>query len=179
VRVQRGDVLNPLPDDSGKVTDTVVYEVAIIPDGFNADSGDLASASASKAVTYRYAMDKSGNISMTVAGDVFHHYQKSLTLNVDGSFAVNGQADGVMTFKNGFTVDGGDFAAVKGKIVRLGAGSAPVARKGDLVTSKAFAVPLKCIITFPSTPATSGPCMLQIIDSIGGVISTGNDAVKA
>jgi hypothetical protein len=179
VRIQTGDVLNPIPDSSGVITDTVVYEVTVIPEGINADSGDLASAAASKAVTYRYTIDKSGNVSMVMSGDVFQFYKKSFTISAVGTIAFNGEADGVMTFKNGLTVDGGDFATIKGKIVRLGAGSQAVARKGDLVVSKAATIPLKCLITFPATPATSGPCMLQILDSIAGVITTGNDNVKA
>lgn len=178
VRIQAGNVTSPLaPEES--LPETVVYEVAVIPTGFNADSGDVASAGAANGVTFKYALDAGGNISMTVAGEVFHHYQNTVTINVDKTLTINGSADGAMTFQNGFTLDGGDFVTIKGNIVRLGAGSQAVARKGDLVTSKAATIPLKCLITFPSTPAASGPCMLQILDSIGGVISTGNDSVKA
>jgi hypothetical protein len=182
VRIQRGNVTSPLSDSSGVIKDTVVYEVSVIPLGFNADAGDVASASAAGAVNYRYTIDKSGNVSVVVAGDVFQTYAKTLTMNVTGTFSVNGQADGAMTFQKGFTLQGGDFANIQGKIVRLGAGTTGVARKGDLITIPANfpkGVPLQCMITFPSTPATSGPCTIQWLTAIGGAISTANDAVKA
>ena len=178
VRIQRGNVLNPLTPEH-PLPDTIVYEVAIIPTGFNADTGDLANTAAAGQVTYQFAFDQKGNCSMSVSGDVFAHCRKTLTLDVDGTLTVNGQADALLTFKNGVTLDGGSFATVRGGIVRLGAGTQSVARKGDLVTTKAAVIPLKCVILFPTTPAASGPCTLQILDSMGGVIVTGNDNVRA
>jgi hypothetical protein len=181
VRIQTGDVTNPIPDNSGVITDTVVYEVTIIPGGINADSGDLASSAAAKSTTYRYTIDKSGNLSMAVLGDAFHYYAKTLTISVVESFTLSGEADGAINFQNGLTINGGSFVTIKGKLINLGSATQAIARKGDFVTIPAngpAGVPMPCMIVFPTTPAASGPCTLQWLMPIGGAITTGNDAIK-
>ena len=83
-----------------------------------------------------------------------------------------------MTSKNGFDIDGGTYAHIKGQVVRLGAGQAGVARLSDLVSVQAAAVPV--MITFASPPSPGVPAAAVLTSGpIYGSIITGNPGVLA
>ena len=180
IRITKGFVTSPIAPE-GPLAGRVVYEVAIGTKAFDADSGNVGDSGAP--IVYQFAVDRLGNISTTVSGDVFCHLKKKLTLNVDSDFQFQGKAGGNIIFSSGLSISGGDYLTLTGKMVRLGAGTQPVARKGDAVSTKAIN-PVQAILTLGITPLPPGfpaaiPCKIAFIESLGGVIISGNDAVRA
>jgi hypothetical protein len=175
IRITKGFVANPI-DPENPLPSRVVYEVVVAPKKFNADSGDVGDASVE--VSYKFAMDRGGNISTTISGDVFCHFKKKLTIKVDDSVEFSAKS-GHLSFSDGFTLEGGKSTHINGDIVRIGAGLQPVARKGDFVSTKVI-IPVKavCIFASPPAPGAPAPCTITFIDSLGGVITTGNDKVR-
>jgi hypothetical protein len=199
IRISRG-VVNPLPTGA-PLPDQVIYEVAVSPKGFNADSGDAASSDTSGNMIYQFALDRSGNVSMTIKGDVFMEVKKKLTIKVSDSFSISSDTTGSVTAKNGLDITGGAYTHVKGDLVRLGKGDTPVALKGSFVQTKVqIPVPSTMILTTPVAgvmtvdvpPVPGTPCnviiqvaapilsMTSFQADLGGTITGGcNDSVKA
>ncbi len=177
IRITKGFVANPI-DPENALPARVVYEVVVGPKKFNADSGDVGDAGAE--VTYKFALDREGNISTTISGDVFCHIKKKLTLKIDDALDVTGKSAS-LRFDDGLTLDGGSSTTVKGDIIRLGSGTQAVARKGDFVSTKVM-VPVLATILIPAPliPGVPTPlCLISFQQNLGGVITTGNDRVKA
>jgi len=199
IRISKGFVANPMEPEN-PLPARVVYEVAVSPKGFNADTGDAASSATSGAVVYKFAMDRDGNISTTISGDVFCHIKKKLTLKVDEDINVSTNAALSVSSKNGMDISGGVYAHMKAALVRLGKGDIAVAFKGGLVstpmTGAAGAISgtatLSGMATFagapvPGTPIgftvsgasiTISPATVSMALPQVGTIMNGNEAVK-
>lgn len=178
IRITRG-VVNEVPTVS-PLPKQVIYEVAIAPKGFNADSGDVADSDTVKNIIYQFALDRDGNVSMVVKGDVFVQFNKKLTIHAAEEIAIVSKKGVSILVDKGLDISGGSYTHVKGEIVRLGAGTQAVARKGDMVQTK-VAIPVLCTIVFagPPKPGPNPGSLVSFQQDLGGVIVSGNDAVKA
>jgi hypothetical protein len=161
IRISKGHVANPIDPESG-LPARVVYEVVVSPKGFNADSGDAASSDTAGAVVYKFALDREGNISTAIKGDVFCHIKKKLTLKVDSDLVVETDTHMAITAKSGMDISGGVYTHVKGDLVRLGKGDIAVAFKGGIVSTPINLAPFAAsgtlilagtmILTMPGLP---------------------------
>ena len=174
VRITKGNVRSPL-SGAGGTSGVVVYEVAISPKGFNADSGDTTG---SGGLVYHFAVDRTGNVTTQISGSLSGRVTKAVNLKFDKDLSVTVGTSASITAKDGMDLNGGAYTHVKGDIVRLGKGDQAVARKGDFVSTKVM-LPAKAMIVFPAMPATSGPCTISFLDSLGGVVTSGNEKVRA
>jgi len=180
VRVTRGKVPAPL-EGAGGLSGDVVYEVAISPKGFNADSGDAAGSGTAKGIVYHFATDRKGNVTMTVAGQVTGRFKKAVSLSFDDDLSINGKKNIFIEAPDSLTISGGKSTHVKGDMVRLGAGEKAVARKGDPVLCSVGPPGVLATIVFV-TPPIPGPnvgAMIILMQPLAGTISAGNDKVRA
>lgn len=198
VRISKGKILNPMPPE-GELEGDTVYEVVIVPKGFNADSGDF---SGDGEVKYQFIVDRDGNVSTTVTGNFFWHIKKKLTLNIDEDMNIRVGAKASITADSGIDIDGGPTAHIKAGLVRLGKGDIAVAFKGGLVSTP-IAPPggagtisltggtLVGEATLSGTPPLAGsaaikitigslsaPMQMALAAPVVGTIVNGNEAVK-
>lgn len=177
IRVTKGKVYNPMPMENA--SDLVVYEVVLSPKGFVAESGDSAGSGTTGNIKFQFAFDRAGNVFCSAEGDILLRGKKTLRLSLSGDVDVSSDTHIGLTAKKGMDLDGGVYSHLKGDLVRLGKGDVGVARKGDLVTTKAI-IPVKAVIVFATPPIIgTNPVMISFLDSLGGVIVTGNDSVRA
>lgn len=197
IKVAAGNVTNPVPEpdggialgkagvgtgDDGKGSNPIVYEVTVSPKGFNAITGEVQ-ASAVAASVMKFTFDRQGNGLARFAGNFYFQCPKALTFDVTGTVTLTCGDAVSMTAVNGFDIDGGTYTAIKGKVVRIGAGTLPVVRQGDVVTTPVSpASPLMAasplmnvVLTFASlpVPGVPAPAVAQIIPSPGNLLLTG------
>jgi hypothetical protein len=186
IRIGKGNVLNPVdePPSAGDdffgdpATDKtssgvgknspVTFEVIIAPGGFKAGTGDLSSGAIQKQMTFHYMMDRDGNVFCRSEGAGVFWFKKGLTLKGNGHLsAVFDTAE--IKSKGEMTVGGGPLTEVTGDLVRLGAGTNPVARMGDSV---AIIIPVAQVTgTLNGQPFTGA---ITIATPAVGSITTGN-----
>ncbi len=190
VKFACGKVLNPMPEPDGGVAQAqagvgvgednpIIYELAVSPKGFVAESGDLADPSAVKASVMRFVFDRTGNFFMRAEGNVHYLFKKKLSFKVTDELTLETEAHMGLKATDGIDVDGGTYAHIKGKVVRLGQGQLPVARLGDVVSVPLAAVPV--FITFSSPPVPNAPmaCTITTTVPFAGTIATGAGNVLA
>jgi hypothetical protein len=190
IKVAAGKVYSPVPEpdggqvlaqtgvgqgDNGQGSNPIIYEVTVSPKGFVAETGALASSNTPAASVFKFTFDRTGNTLLRTEGNFTLQTAKTLLLKVN-DLTVEA-ADAVsMTAVNGFDIDGGQYAHIKGQVVRLGQGISAVARLGDVVTIQP-STPIS--ITFGATPIPGVPAVGVLSLPISGTITTGNPAVKA
>ena len=197
VKVSAGDVTNPVPEpdggvalaaagvgagDDGKGSNPIVYEVAVSPKGFNALTGEVQSGAVAASVM-KFTFDRHGNGLSRFAGSFYFQVTKALTLDVVGTITIKTGDAMSMTAVNGIDIDGGVYTAIKGKVVRLGEGTLPVVRQGDVVTTDidvtqpfTAASPLmQLTITTaaPFIPGVPNPVIAQLAPTPGNLLLIG------
>jgi hypothetical protein len=204
VRVTCGDILNPFGDPDGgtaaaaagigqnndvpTASNCILYEVAVSPQGFNANTGEPNDGALAGSVM-RFVFDRQSNMLLRMSGNFSHQIGGTYTLNVVGDIDITSGGALTMTASNGATIDGGPSTNIKGTVVRLGVGQTPVARNGDFVrivlAPGVPSPPLLISAPVPVIGSPSGPWSiapgtpLVLTGLIWGTISTGNPAVLA
>ena len=142
VRIAKGKVLNPVgePDgDNGEaealaemgIDDKfLVYEVALAPGGFRTGSGDLASPATRNQTKMRFFFNRDGGAFLRAEGSALYSFKKNLRVKVKETLEVRAKSVDVET-QNGMTVRGGPLLEFQSDVVRLQAGTTPIARMGD------------------------------------------------
>jgi hypothetical protein len=179
IRITAGKVHSPVPEPDGvkgeqdaltqlKIgteKDTpIIYEVVVSPGGFSAESGDLANAGVRNKTVLRFFFDRAGGTFLRAEGNVLISCHKKLRVKVSEDIIVDGKQNMIVTCDQDITINGKSSVSIKGAVVRLGQGQAPVARQGDVVQ-----------IILPFTPMVASPTPLPL----SGVILSGNSKVLA
>jgi len=209
IKIASGYVTNPIPEpdqtgigtagvgagDDGKGSNPIIYEVTVSPKGFNTQTGEALSGAVAASVM-KFTFDRQGNGLTRFAGNFYFQVTKNLTFDVTGTVTLTCEDSISVTAVNGIDIDGGSYTNIKGKVVRLGAGTLPVVRQGDVVTTDltpatqliALAPALQVVMTFETPPIPSTPCTgtMQIVGGLLGLTGTllgsntgGNTAVLA
>jgi hypothetical protein len=194
VKIACGKVYNPVPEpdggvtlaeagvaegDDGKGSNPIIFEVTVSPKGFVAESGELAIQATISSSVLKFTFDRTGNTLLRTEGNFLMQVKKQLTLKVTQDISIETDAAATVTSANGFDLDGGAYAHIKGGVVRLGPGQAPVARVGDIVNIVSAATPI--LVTFASPPQAGVPAAatLTLPAPLVGSIATGNNQVLA
>lgn len=207
VRISCGDVLNPFGDPDGgtaaaavglgqnndpkTASNCILYEIAVSPQGFNANTGE-PNAGAVAASVMHFAFDRKGNVLWRMEGSYSQQVNgpEGYTLSVVEDVTIESTAGQLfLNAQSGGTIDGGPSLALKATVVRLGVGQTPVARNGDFVrivlAPGSPTPPLMISVPVPVVGSPSGPWSIApgtpliLTGLIWGTISTGNPAVLA
>lgn len=186
IRIGKGKVLNPVaePPEAGLdffgdptsdlttskigVDEPVVYEVVVAPGGFKAGTGDLASGAVSKQTKMHFIMDRAGGVFIRSEGAGIFWFKKGLTLKGTGPLSVSFD-NAELKAKGSMTVGGQALTEVTGDLVRIGAGTQPVARMGDSV---AVVIPVAQVSGLVNGQPFTGA--ITIATPALGSITTGN-----
>lgn len=172
VRVKAGKVSSPLTevgdnsfqedlDTLGIGADIWVYEVAVSPEGFEAETG-INKDTASSGMSFKFAIDRAGGGVLKAVGSLLLASAKKVRIHGrEGVEIISDDAISIAA-KNGLVMDGGAEAHLKGDVVRLGKGNMPVATQGSLV---------QITMPFMPMPAPGPPLILY------GIVLTGNASV--
>ena len=195
IKMAMGKVYAPLAEPEGAIPgvgvgddNPIVFEIAVAPQGFDAETGDPATPATVKNTVFHFVYDRKGNMFTRFAGDVALQMKKTLSLTVDGDITITGKKSFVLNATEGATINGGASTHIKGTIVRLGPGAIPVARMGDVVTSFITMMPCTIIPSLPLVaPGVPVPCIISIGAppaglpplGIGGTITTAEPTVLA
>ena len=157
----------------------VIFEMAVSPKGFVAESGVPSGAGSVQGSVFRFVFDRSGNTLLRMSGNLALQVDRAVTLKVGGDFTLTIGGAGSVTATNGLDLDGGQYTHVKGQLVRLGPGQIPVARQGDVVSTSLIASQM--LIQFAQTPVAGAPipAMVTTVQAMVGSITTGNQQVLA
>lgn len=159
VRVKAAKVQDPFNgvlDKDLKLTD-VVYEVTVAPQGFDPTTGQIKDA---KALTQRFAFDKTGNALLGGTGELSVYFKKRIHLHSATSISIESDKSFDITAKTTGKIDGGDTLILRGGVIKMGPASSPVAKIGSIVS-----------VTLPFTPVPvpgSPPLKLTGVISSGG-----------
>ncbi len=189
IRVSAGKVHVPVPEPSGDEgeepnlqklgigTDKnhpIIYEVVVAPKGFNTQSGEVENKDTHKGVVIRYFFDRKGGAFLRAKSSLLISTKKEFMLHATEQITLEGEKNMFIKTETGIDMDGGDYAHVKGKVVRLGSGSQPVARQGDIVR---MTIPIASFTgTISGAPATG---TVTFMTPVYGNILTGNAQVLA
>jgi len=203
VKVAVGKVYNPIPepdggagmaaaeiekDDDKKGSNPIICEVTVSPKGFVAETGYVADKNSAANSVFKFVFDRKGNTYLRTEGNFYAQVKKKLTFKVTEAIAIQTDDAVLLKAKNGIDLVGGAYTHVKGDVVRLGQGTTPVARQGDMVKLEiGGAVPVPINITVASPLATPGATTIGTL-TIGlpgaalplfGSIISGNSTVLA
>lgn len=191
VKMACGRVFAPVPEPDGGTAmgaagvgqgadNPIIFEVAVSPKGFVAESGEIVDPSTVKNSVMKFTFDRKGNTLFRVEGNVSFVFKKKLTIKVTQDIDITTDGAGRLKAAKGFDIDGGAYTHVKGDVVRLGAGTRPVAGLGDIVAIP-ITVPAPILLTFNSPPVPGAPiaCTIQTppLLPLAGSITTGNAKV--
>lgn len=192
VKFACGKVLNPMPEPDAGVAQAsagvgegkdnpIICELAVSPKGFVAENGEVADPSAVKASVMRFVFDRTGNVFMRAEGNVYYLFKKKLTFKVTDEISMQTDTHMGLTAKSGIDIDGGEYAHIKGTVVRLGKGQLPVARQGDVVSIPLIAAPVLINFFSPPIPGTPIACTITTTPNLplAGTIATGAGNVLA
>ena len=174
IRVTCGDVTSPLGDpdngvaaeaaglgkgDDGKGANPIIYEIAVSPKGFIAESGAPQDSQATVAGSVlRFAFDRQGNTFLRAEGNVSLQLNQKLTIAVQSDISITTQGGFQLEATNGILLNGGDSTEIQGGVIRLNGGTYPIARQYDTVmTGCSPAMPW--YLTF-TVPVVAGPATI-------------------
>lgn len=142
----------------------IIYEIAVAPGGFTSENGDVADKTIHNKTVMRFFFDRAGGTFLRAEGNVLISCHKKLRLKVTDDIAIEGKANMNVTCDQDITINGKGSLILKGGILRLGQGTTPIARQGDVVQ-----------LIFPFTPMMQLPTPMPI----SGTILSGNSKVLA
>ncbi len=190
IRIVAGKVHSPVPEPSGGAGETlnlqqlgigtddknspIIYEVTVAPKGFNTESGETSSGDVPKQTVFRFFFDRAGGTFLRAAGSLLVSSKKKMFLHGTDTMTVQGEKDVNVKAKKGLELDGGDFANIKGNVVRVNGGTQPVARQGDMTRTL---LPTASVTgTLGGSPFTG---VLTILTPLYGTIISGNNGFLA
>jgi hypothetical protein len=192
VKFACGKVFAPVPEPDAGVTlalaevgagddNPIILELAVSPQGFIAESGDIVDLSTVAASVMKFTFDRKGNTLLRVEGNVVFQMNKRLTFKVKEELSIETEAHGQLKAANGFDIDGGTYTHIKGEVVRLGRGTIPVAHVGSIVSTLLAAMPLVLQTAAPIIPGMApNPIFLTTpVAGLVGSIVSGNQGVLA
>jgi hypothetical protein len=194
VKLAVGKVFNPVPEpdggvalaaagvaqgDNGKGSNPIIVELTVSPKGFVAESGDSASSSTVSSSVFKFVFDRTGNTLLRTEGNLYVQVKKKLTFKVTQDLSIETSAGGQIKAASGLDLDGGTYTHIKGSVVRLGGGAAPVARLGDIVSTILASIPIILTFDSPPSPKTPWACTITTTSPFIGSISSGNQEVLA
>jgi hypothetical protein len=184
IRISMGNVYAPMGDpDNGAAASAAglaspfLYEVAVSPKGFVADSGELAPSGTVANSVLRFTFDRAGNTLLRIQGNVYYQFGSALTFDVQGAIKVSTQDSVSVTAVNGIDIDGGSHVALDADLIRLKEGMIPVSRIGDTVQSNLISTPVT--IQFSANPVAGVPLAATLTGVLPGTIQSGNQKVLA
>jgi len=164
--------LDQLEIGSDPDTDPIVYEVSVSKLGFIAGTGETASAQASKTSVLRFFFDRKGGTFLRCKSSVLISTKRKLRLKSTEEMEFEAKSFSIQA-KDGVDISGGKITHIKGDLVRIGAGGAPGARQGDVVT----------VVVPPNIIPIAGTCPAGAVTGfvmggqLVGTITSGNPAV--
>lgn len=192
VRVMKANVLSPLgepPGDKGEQSKLdqlsignnikktpILVEVDVCPDGFEAANGQAVDGATDKAV-YRFLIDRDGGMFMRCAGSLLISSKKKIVIKSDEGIEVTSKKDVSIHSDTSMNIHGGKLMEIKGEVIKLKAGTAGVARVGDM--TKIVITGVELDTTKLMAPAGGGPCTGVITGTLTGTIISGNLQVLA
>lgn len=178
VRLCVGKVYNPYPEPDGGTKlaaagvgqgadNPIICELSVSPKGFVAETGDSASPATVKTSVLKFVFDRQGNVLFRMEGNLSIQVKKKMIIAVEDDIEITGQKALSFVVKDGAVLDGGASAHIKGKLVRLGPGTRPVARLSDLVQSyitqmPAVFIPIGTLSANVAAPAVPIPGTISI-----------------
>jgi hypothetical protein len=188
IRIAAGKVHAPVQEPPGEIGETlnlqkleigtdknnpIIYEVVVSPKGFDPESGET-SGDIRKQTVLRYFFDRRGGTFLRCVGNVLLSFKKKLLIHGSDEMSFEGEKNINIVAKTGIDINGGTYSHLKGDIVRLGSGSMPVARQGDMCR---LMMPVASITgTMAGSPFTG---LLTIASPLYGTIISGNRKVLA
>lgn len=196
VRVRVGEVRAPIGEPPGDAGDTedlagleigddpkdnpIICEVAVANKGFNTGTGEPATATVFKDTVLRFFFDRKGGTFLRCKGSLLVSSKSKIKIKALDSISIEGKSFD-LTLNDGADINGGAYTHIKGDIVRLGQGAAPVARQGDIVTVviPPSIIPVQGIVGGPPGPAASGAPVTGFVlgGQLVGTITSGNSRV--
>lgn len=172
VRVKVGKVSDPIAESAGAegnqqdIDDLglgggdgfIVAEVTVAPESFNAETGHPDPADIRSKTVFRFFFDRAGGAFLRAKGNVFVGTKKRFRLRADEGIEFITNKAFTLSARSGAVIDGGAYTHIKGKMVRLGPGSRPVAYKGAMV---------KVTIPYTPMPAPGGAVPLTLYGFVG------------
>jgi hypothetical protein len=167
IRVSAGKVLDPVSEPNSKEilaelnrlgfgSDPVVYEVVMSPGGFEAVGGKAANSEVRDQVRFKYFFDRIGNVFMRSEGSALAVFQKELVIFARKDITIHCEKGFQMQVEQDIEMESKGYTHLKGNLIKLGAGTTPVARQGDPV-----------IITIPVAQINA----MSLVGPITGVIT--------
>lgn len=111
----------------------IVCEVAVSKRGFVAGTGEVADTQTSKNAVLRFFFDRKGGTFLRCSGSLLISSKKKLKLKSTEEMELEAKSI-FLQATAGVEIDGGSYTHIKGDVIRLGAGTTPMARQGDVVT---------------------------------------------
>jgi hypothetical protein len=160
VRIKAGTIADPFKGtlDSKVVLGDVVYEVTVAPQGFDPTTGAIQD---SKALTQRFAFDKTGNVLLGGTGSLSVNFNDNVS--IDSGALLSLSAATSMTLKSEEIVLDAKNISLQGKTVKIGPGGAAAAHVGSVV---------KVTIPFTPMPVPGGPPL-----TLYGTVLSGENTV--
>lgn len=150
----------------------IIYEVTVAPEKVEADTGS-PSVGATSAVKLQFAFDKDGGAYLWGGGSIVLATKKKLV--VRAKEGIDLETEGSYRLKSdGANIDGGPLLELVGSVVRIGAGTKPVAFQGSAVTITAIPTTPLGIIDPNTGGVVVGPLGLQLT----GTVTQGNPNVR-
>lgn len=198
VRVRVGEVRAPIGEPTGDAGDSedladlniaddtkdnpVICEVVVAKKGFVTGTGEVASTDTVKNTVLRFLFDRKGATFLRCKGSLLVSSKDRIKIKAVNEVTIEGKSFS-LEFKNGADINGGDYTHIKGNIVRLGAGTAPIARQGDVVTVVVppSTIPIIGAVGGPPGPAASGSPITGFVlgGQMVGTITSGNSRCLA
>jgi hypothetical protein len=172
IRISAGKVRTPLPEPSNSSNEQdgisqfklgtekdspIIYEIAVAPGGFVPESGDLSGKNTANQAVLRFFFDRAGGAFLRAEGNVLVTCHKKLRLKVTEDIIIDGKANMTITCDKDVTINGKGSVTITGGVVRLGQGTTPAARQGDVVQ-----------VIFPFTPMAAAAAPLPLTGTILG-----------
>lgn len=170
IRISKGNVYDPVGgDESTNVGSSVplVVEVCVARDAFDPHTGE-PNKSAQANTKFRYILDRDGNMSLRVEGNAHFNFKKKFTMTVKDQMTLRGSTLDA-SFSSSVTLESVGLVDINGDKVRLGKGSQPVARMGDVVKMVPGAVPITGSMVVGGVP-TPFTAVMTITTPLMGVI---------
>lgn len=185
VRVSCGKVLDAVAEPHNKQilaelnrlgfgSDPVVYEVILAKGGFEAAGGKVSSSGVRDTVKFKYFFDRGGNAFLRAEGNVLAVFQKELVIYARKGVTLHCEKGFSMQVKDDLEMESKGYTHLKGNLIKLGAGTTPVARQGDPVV---ITIPVAQITAMSPVGPITG--VITMISPLFGSIMSGSSQVLA
>lgn len=151
------------------VSQPIVCEIVLAKNGFKAGSADVASSGVRNETKLRFFFDRTGGVFLRAEGAANFFFKKELRIRTNDNASLRSKKQLVLEGEEGIQLLSGKLIEIKGDVVRLGAGTTPVARQGDTVS---ITIPTASVTGTVGGQAFTG--VMTIPTPLFGNIVTGN-----